>query len=417
MKVGAAVNLRNFITSNKYLKSLSSFGHFQVFSDKSNYTCILILQKQENHQFTYTEIKNLNKWKVRDEQAALTGTWDANTITQLTWILCADDLRPTYNSVMAISQPLSAIVGDGFIFNGIQTSANEVYIFKPIREDEHYYFFYYKDNEYQIEKTITKPYFKTSRGEDSLYSYRTLKPNARVIFPYRRNEQNLLEIIPLDTIQTNYPCLYYYLQHVQDVLSAPNRDIKPTPTNPNEWHRYGRHQNLEACEIAEKIIVGVLSQSDKYAIDTQGTLVTSGGTAGYCLISTPEESPYSIYYIQAILGSKQGEWFASLLGEVFRGGFIARGTKVLKQIPIPVINFDNAEQKQLHDHIVDVQKQLISLGDRIAENAGNNRKLIPLQRQFKRLKNTQQANINHLYGMDETAASKIPSVKELYATD
>ena len=417
MKVGAAVNLRNFITSNKYLKSLSSFGHFQVFSDKSNYTCILILQKQENHQFTYTEIKNLNKWKVRDEQAALTGTWDANTITQLTWILCADDLRPTYNSVMAISQPLSAIVGDGFIFNGIQTSANEVYIFKPIREDEHYYFFYYKDNEYQIEKTITKPYFKTSRGEDSLYSYRTLKPNARVIFPYRRNEQNLLEIIPLDTIQTNYPCLYYYLQHVQDVLSAPNRDIKPTPTNPNEWHRYGRHQSLEACEIAEKIIVGVLSQSDKYAIDTQGTLVTSGGTAGYCLISTPEESPYSIYYIQAILGSKQGEWFASLFGEVFRGGFIARGTKVLKQIPIPVINFDNAEQKQLHDHIVDVQKQLISLGDRIAENAGNNRKLIPLQRQFKRLKNTQQANINHLYGMDDTAASKIPSIKELYATD
>jgi hypothetical protein len=145
--------------------------------------------------------------------------------------------------------------------------------------------------------------------------------------------------------------------------------------------------------------------------------VTSGGTAGYCLISTPEESPYSIYYIQAILGSKQGEWFASLFGEVFRGGFIARGTKVLKQIPIPVINFDNAEQKQLHDHIVDVQKQLISLGDRIAENAGNNRKLIPLQRQFKRLKNTQQANINHLYGMDETAASKIPSIKELYATD
>ena len=73
------------------------------------------------------------------------------------------------------------------------------------------------------------------------------------------------------------------------------------------------------------MIVGVLAQTDKYAIDNNGTLVSSGGTAGYCLVSIPSDSQYSIYYIQAILGSIQGEWLASLYGEIFRGGYIARG--------------------------------------------------------------------------------------------
>lgn len=96
----------------------------------------------------------------------------------------------------------------------------------------------------------------------------------------------------------------------------------------------------------EKNYSRCLSLSDKYAIDKKGTLVSSGGTAGYCLVSTPADCQYSIYYIQAILGSVQGEWLASLYGEIFRGGYIARGTKVLKQIRIPTIDFSNIEEKK-----------------------------------------------------------------------
>ncbi len=55
--------------------------------------------------------------------------------------------------------------------------------------------------------------------------------------------------------------------------------------------------------------------------------ISSGGTAGYSLINIPNDCLYSIYYIQAILSSKYSEWFVSLSGEVFEGGFIARGTK------------------------------------------------------------------------------------------
>ena len=418
MKVGAASELRGIISSGKYLKTITSFGAHQVFEDKSTYTCIMILQKKEHDVFSYSEVNDFAGWRARSEEEKYVSTRDANIISGETWVLCTDKHKVLLDSIIQNSKPLGDIVGDDYIFNGIQTSANRVYVFVPTSQDRNTYTFKaFNDQTYQIEKAVTKPYFKTAQGVESLNTYRSFTPNARVVFPYKRNTKGKLELLPLSTIQHKYPLFYAFLQDAKEELAKPSRDIQPRPTNNNEWHRYGRHQSLEACEIDEKIIVGVLAQSDKYAIDKQGTLVSSGGTAGYCLISIPDDSQYSIYYIQAILGSIQGEWLASLYGEIFRGGYIARGTKVLKQIPIHTIDFDNEGQKNMHDVIVERQKALIELGDKIAVASGNRRKQIPLLRQFEAIKKEQQHTINALYGMTDEQVSQIPIIKDIYAAD
>jgi hypothetical protein len=253
-------------------------------------------------------------------------------------------LSNAYNKIVAQSIKLGDLVGNDNIFNGIQTSANDVYIFTPSKEDKKHFYFTKKGVDYKIEKEITKPYFQTSSGEDNLYTYRTFKPNARVIYPYSTTKTGV-DIIPLSTIQKKFPLAYDYLQKHKAILNNPKRDIKPEPKTKNEWHRYGRHQSLDSCGLPSKIIVGVLSVGDKYAIDVHGTLISSGGTAGYCVVAIPTTSDYSIYYIQAILNSKYLEWFSALYGEVFRGGYIARGTKVLKNLPIRKIDFSDAKQK------------------------------------------------------------------------
>ena len=135
------------------------------------------------------------------------------------------------------------------------------------------------------------------------------------------------------------------------------------------------------------------------------------------MVSVPADSEYSIYYIQAILGSTQGEWLASLYGEIFRGGYIARGTKVLNQIPIREIDFANLDERNIHDDIANRQKQIIELGDKIGKATKNRRNLVPLQRQFNSLRQEQQNAINNLYGMTNDEVSLIPKIKELYATD
>lgn len=418
MKVGAAKKLRNLITGNSYLKTLISFGAHQVFADKSTYTCIIVLEKNRHDNFKYSEVSNLVGWRVQNAEANKFCYRSSTTINSDTWVLCTDEHLPLLNMVTTHAKPLSEIVGDDYIFNGIQTSANKVYVFIPKSETRTTYTFKAFDgNDYEVEKAVTKPYYKTIQGEDSMSSYRTFKPNARVFFPYKKNQNGRLQLIPLTTIQRHYPLFYAFLMAAKPELSKASRDIQPKPATADEWYRYGRHQSLEACEIEEKIIVGVMSQADKYAIDNNGTLVSSGGTAGYCVVSVPADSEYSIYYIQAILGSTQGEWLASLYGEIFRGGYIARGTKVLNQIPIREIDFANLDERNIHDDIANRQKQIIELGDKIGKATKNRRNLVPLQRQFNSLRQEQQNAINNLYGMTNDEVSLIPKIKELYATD
>lgn len=416
MKVEAGQELRRLITSEKSLESITSFGANQVFSDKSNYTCLLVLKKANHDTFNYSEIKDLDQWRLLDKRQLSSDSKPSESINEKTWPLHLDNLNEAYTKIFENSAALVDIVGEDNVFNGIQTSANKVYIFQPESEKKGIYIFTNKGKKWDIEKDATRPYFQTTRGNDSLNTYRTFKPNARVIFPYRKNGKGKLEIIPLKDIKKEFPKLYKYLLAHKDILNASSRDINPEPTTPNEWHRYGRHQSLDACNLPEKIIVGVLSTGDKYAVDKYSTFVSSGGTAGYCMIALPTDSPYSIYYLQAILNSKYVEWISSLYGEIFRGGFIARGTKVLKQLPIHKIDFGNEAEHLAHDSIANKQIQLIKLGDKIDSMQGNKRQLTILQRQFDIAKQELADLIMKLYGMEQFD-SIIPIIKEQYAAD
>ncbi|MDD4604148.1 MAG: Eco57I restriction-modification methylase domain-containing protein [Bacteroidales bacterium] len=411
-KVGAGKNLRELLADKEYLHSIVSFGANQVFADKTNYTCLLILSKKPQKTFQYAEVKSLKSWKVREPEAAKYASKNTNELDSEVWVLVSPELTMAYNRIVSQSIKLADLVGNDNIFNGIQTSANDVYIFTPTKEDKKHFYFSKKGVDYKIEKGITKPYFQTSSGEDNLNTYRTFKPNARVIYPYENTKKGV-EVLPIATIQKKFPLAYAYFQKHKSVLNNPKRDIKPEPQTKSEWHRYGRHQCLDSCGLPSKIIVGVLSVGDKYTIDIHGTLISSGGTAGYCVVAIPTDSYYSIYYIQAILNSKYLEWFSALYGEVFRGGYIARGTKVLKNLPIRKIDFANANEKALHNKIVETQKELISIYDQIDANAGNKRALTPLQGQFAREKSNLDKLLAELYNLGNED-SLIPLIKELY---
>ena len=409
-KVGAGKKLRELLAEKECLHSIVSFGANQIFADKTTYTCLLILNKKPQNTFQYAEVKSLSSWKIRNAEAVKFASKKTDKLDSEVWVLVPPELTNAYNKIVSQSVKLADLIGDDNIFNGIQTSANDIYIFTPNKEDKKHYFFSKKETEYKIEKKITKPYFQTSSGEDNLNTYRTFKPNARVIYPYTPTKTGV-DIIPLAAIQKKFPLAYAYLQKHKAILN--NRDIKPIPQTQEEWHRYGRHQSLDSCGLPQKIIVGVLSVGDKYAIDIYGTLISSGGTAGYCVVGVPENSEYSIYYIQAILNSKYLEWFSALCGEVFRGGYIARGTKVLKNLPIRKIDFANVKEKTLHDKIVLTQKELISIYDQIDANAGSKRVITPLQAQFAREKANLEKQLAKLYHLGDDDLL-IPLIKELY---
>jgi len=414
-KVGAGKKLRELLVSNKLVEQIISFGANQVFHDKTTYTCLLILKNDKQENLNYLEVDSLKNWKTRkinDEH------FDRITFDELEkndWILVPSILKPVFTAINEQSDTLENLIGSDNIYNGIQTSANNIYIHSKTKEDKRYIYFTKDGIDWKVEKILTRPYYKTSSGNDNLNTYRPFNPNAFVIYPYLKTK-NGIEFVEIDDLETNYPNLFAFLNHYKDKLDNAKRDIKPTPETENEWYRFGRHQSLDKCDVPAKIIVGVLSQGDKYAIDYFGTLISSGGTAGYCMITLPDDFQYSIYYIQALLNSKYLEWFSALIGEVFRGGYIARGTKVLKKLPIRLIDFENEEEKAIHDKIASIQKELIDIQGLIDKNKSSNRKLIPLQRLFDSKKNELEQTLKVLYNLGESD-SLIPLISELYATN
>jgi len=411
-KVGAGKELRRLLKDSKNIARIISFGAHQVFNDKTTYTCLLIINNSKQNSFSYLEVTDFTKWKVKGYKNSDFEDVNLDGLEDDGWILVPNNLKSAYGLINKWSIPLSDLIGNENIFNGIQTSANNIYVHKAKKEDEKYYYFTKEGKQWKVEKELTRPYFQTSSGKDNLYTYRPFQPNSIVIYPYKKTGKGL-ELIEIGEIQSKYPFAYEYLLHYKSELEK--RDIKPEPKTANEWYRYGRHQSLEKCEVEAKIVVGVLSAGQKYAVDYNKTLLSSGGTAGYCIITLPENFQYSIYYIQALLNSKYLEWYSSLIGEIFRGGYIARGTKVLKRLPIRKINFNDDNEKKLHDQISQIQKELIELQGKIDKSL-NDRTLAPIERQFEGKKIELDKLLADLFQLKEKDKN-IPLISEVYAAN
>ena len=366
------------------LKGLYRLVLTKSFDSKTTYTCLLILKKSPSDSCEYLEVKNLTSWKVRNIADDDYEKLHTNNLEDDVWILVPTELKSAFNKIYAQSISLEKLVEDKEnISNGIQTSANDIYVIQPLKKDAKYFYFEKDGKKWKIEKELTRPYFHTASGIDNLYTYRLFRPNSIVIYPYKKIK-NKIVFVKNSELKSKYPYLKKYLYHYKIKLADPKRDIKPKPETRNEWYRYGRHQALNRCDVPEKIVVGILSQGNKYAIDRYHTLISSGGTAGYCMIVLPDDSRYSIYYIQALLNSKYVEWYSALIGEVFRGGYIARGTKVLKRLPIRKIDFSNKKDKSIHNEISAKQKLIIKIQSQLDKAVKNPRVRITAGRAFKR---------------------------------
>jgi len=410
-KVGAGKKLRELLVDKEYLHSIVSFGANQVFADKTTYTCLLILNKKSQKTFQYAEVKSLKSWIVREPNALKYELQETKTLDSEVWVLIPSELKPVFKKIILQSSTLENLLGEKNITNGIQTSKNPLYIITPYKIDNSFVYFKINDKKWKIEKEVVRPYYKTPSSKklkEKFNTYNFLSPNSFVIFPYEKQNGKVDVILEME-LHKKFPLAFSYFKYYENEIKK--RDVSP-PINEDNWFKFGRSQHLDSWEAKEKIVVGVLSTGEKYPIDKNKTIVSSGGTAGYCIIAIPDNCEYSIYYIQAILNSKYLEWFSALYGEVFRGGYIARGTKVLKNLPIRKIDFSDVAQKMFHDKIVETQKDLISIYDQIDANVGNKRILIPLQRQFETQKINMEKLLAKLYdlGNEDTL---VPLIKEL----
>lgn len=184
-----------------------------------------------------------------------------------------------------------------------------------------------------------------------------------------------------------------YLRHYRAELEC--RDVSPPP-RAGVFYTFGRHQALETVFTRPKIIYSVNQTGNKYAFDTVGVAVASGGTAGEVMVLNPRDG-YSLEFIMGLLNQRVIEYFVRKRGSPFRGGYYSRGTAVLSDVPVPALDLlGNAAHMSAHNAIVQNVRDIMNLKSKLAAASG--RAITLLQRRLQVAEDALERRFDALWG-------------------
>ena len=220
--------LRKYFRRNNSTLSIVDFRGYQVFESRNTYTCLFFSDKAARDAvIDYTV----------DEQGLLT---DTLPVTRVLYDLLDDDKGWALNDI----EVTNAIESTGIQIkdycpsrHGIATLSNDTYIFKPVREDDCYFYLEDGSRLFQIEKGICRNVInpnKLNTIDDLGNCY------EKLIFPYQI-EDGRANVISPEKMAQDFPCTMRYLEGKRDVLME--RDKGNTSSYP-QWYAFGRTQSL-----------------------------------------------------------------------------------------------------------------------------------------------------------------------------
>jgi len=326
------LGLRNLISETKTLRKFVDFKDFQIFGDATNYTCLLFLRNSKNNEFIYSYPKDKESFslqEVSNKEMFQEYRLPMPTLNE-SWVLSDNKSSNLMRKLNSNYGRLGDISKN--IFVGLQTSADSIYFVKLISETkETAKIMNLSDNhEFIIEKQILK---KLLKGKD-IQKWSVEWKGFYVVYPYFVKD-GTASLIPLSKIKENYPLAYEYFKQYESLLKKRenNRFV-----NEENWHQFGRLQNIEKFE-QPKIITQVLASSNTFALDSKGEFyfVGGGNAGGYGIVLKNEYKDY-YPYILALLNSRVLEFYLKNISTPFRGGYFSYGRRFIEQLPIKFAN-------------------------------------------------------------------------------
>ncbi len=373
--------LRKFISESCSLSKIIHFGVTQVFPNRSTYTAILILQKEERETFQFKRIKKITP----DILGIGDGYWEysKNDFTTDPWVFLAPETKTVFDKLSSDqTQPLKSLAD---ICVGLQTSKDPIYIFTPEDETENTFIFNSNGERKEVEKDICLPCIY----DFSFGLFDTISPNAQMIFPYMI-EEGKAETMNEEYFDEKYPLCWAYLNEHKEQLEKRSINGKDP-----KWYQFGRSQSLTRFHGLSKLIWHVLSTKPSYVLDEQNAQFTGGGNGPY--YSLVNDSDYDILYFMGILSHPLIESMVKAGASEFRGAYYSHGKQFIENIPVRIIDQDNPDEVKLYKAIVKSVKDLIKTKGQYNDAYGAKR--VVLQRKLDMLSSTLIESINTLYGI------------------
>ncbi|MCC4414489.1 Eco57I restriction-modification methylase domain-containing protein [Limosilactobacillus reuteri] len=351
VSIGAGTKLREVLLN--HISSMIDFGATQLFSGKDTYVAIITVSQEKYTKLQYAEARSLN-------EAISPNFIELDTHEMVdensNWLLTNNkETLELYKKTKDFPR-----ITDGFsVHVGVQTSRTSVYLIKNkelLNSSNDEIIRFKKHNKiWNIEKSITKPFFKNINHKGTYYAQP--ETDSIIIFPYTNNGK----LISSEKLQKDFPLCWNYLNFYKKELLPKNlggkRDVRPKP-NFNEWYVYGRSHGLTGWD-KEKLIVGVMSNKPSTAYDSNHMLLASGGTAGYIPIFQGT-SDYALEYAEAWMNYPAIDEMFKMLSTSFRGGYWTHGEDMLALVPFLTIDKDDPKQVKLYEDIVKYIKRINS---------------------------------------------------------
>lgn len=276
--------LRDYFQRRELAISIVDFGSEQVFKSKNTYTCICFIENRKQQFISYTE----SETKKLDDKLSFKKVKYNILDSKKGWNLKDNKI---------ISKIESTGIPFGELYqtrHGIATLKNDIYIFRPVDEDEN--FFYLQNGSlYKIEKGICKDIVNSNKLSREV-SLNNLK--EKVIFPY--DHQDKPKLLDENLIKENYPQAYKYLLNKRKVLAERDKGNG----NYENWFAFGRSQSLE--KIKNKMFFPKYSDrtpnfiinSDDDLLFYNGLAVVGSSETEMIIIKKIMESSIFWYYIK-----------------------------------------------------------------------------------------------------------------------
>ena len=303
-----------------------------------------MLRKSKIDNFEFTKVDNLLNWEKSPNKNNI--NYSSETITKDPWILVSKQERELLDR---LEQSATKRLGDpeiSEIFVGLQTSADDIYIFNPLDVSDVEIKF--EDIDGKVRK-IERGICKEAILDQSIHYFENLNDNRYIIFPYYEVEgQHVL--IQEDKLKKEFPKAYAYLSAFRQVK---RRDLGSQNAL---WYQYGRSQSLNKFNTV-KLVIKNPSSFTCAVYDDKNIKFTGGGNGPYYGIR-PTNS-FSIYSLLAFINNILFDKWVKSRSSVFRGGYYSFGKQFISNFPLP--NLDSQSKKQILQEIEELWKRIINL--------------------------------------------------------
>ena len=357
-------NLRQLISSNKYLQEIVNFGDQQVFEQVTTYTNLLFLSKSEKQTFKYAEIRKIENPSnqlvlIKKNNQYANGTLQVDIlpidrVSEHPWQFSFGDESKLLDK-MSLVKPVLSDVCDK-IFQGIITGADKVFVLElngGVEKEVVELYSKALERNVKIERRLLRPLLK---GSLDIRRYRIVSPKKYVIFPYYVDGA-IASLIPFHELERRYPNCASYLKLTKKTLEEREHGKWKCP----KWHAYSRNQNLVQCS-KKKILTPSIAKKAAFVYDENGSyyfLGSGGGGGGGYGLSINKKWVIDPFYLVGLLNSNLLDYLTKKVSTRFRGGFFAYNKQYIQSLPI--ILPTDVSQKALIDQIAALSSKIMKL--------------------------------------------------------